>query len=113
VAHEYDTAERDLDRAGIKLSRHPSEAGVDWRLTRPSGEHVEAWEPGTSGLSPPPEVMQVIEEITAGKELVPAPAPCPEPHAVPADEYGRFEELARRLVRRSPSRPSRAEFGAT
>jgi hypothetical protein len=52
VAHGYDTAERDLEQAGMTLVRQPSEAGVEWRLTLPQGELVEAWEPGTSGLVP-------------------------------------------------------------
>lgn len=107
MAHEYDTAERDLEHAGMTLSRHPSEAGVDWRLALPSGEQVEAWEPGTSGLSPPPEVMRVIELVMAGKELVPAP-----PRRPPTDEFGRFEALTRRLVTGSSSRPWQAESGA-
>jgi hypothetical protein len=113
VAHQYDTAERDLRRAGMKLSRHASEAGVDWLLTLPNGAQIEAWEPGTTGLSPPPEIVRVIERIAVGKELVPAPAPHhPEPRAAPLDEYGRFEELTRQLVTGPPSRPWRAGSGA-
>jgi len=100
VAHEYDTAERDLERAGMTLSRHPSEAGVDWRLTLPHGEQIEAWEPGTAGLAPPPEITRFIRSILAGKRLVPDPPP----RALPSEEYGRFEELTRRLVR--PPRPA-------
>jgi hypothetical protein len=106
VAHEHDTDERDLERAGITLSRHPSEAGVDWRITLPRGEQIEAWEPGTTGLSPPPEIWWLIESITAGKELVPARPPARvETHDVPSDEYDRFAELTRQLVTGSPSRP--------
>ena len=60
VAHDYDTVERDLERLGMTLSRLPSEAGVEWRLTLPRGERVEAWEPGTTGLSPA-EIMGPIE----------------------------------------------------
>jgi hypothetical protein len=94
VAHEYDTAERDLERAGMALSRHPSEAGVDWRLALPHGEQVEAWESGTMGLAPPPQIARLIESVTGGKDLVPDPPP----RELPSDEYGRFEELLRRLV---------------
>ena len=36
----------------MTLARQPSEAGVDWLLTLPGGDLVEAWEPGTSGLVP-------------------------------------------------------------
>jgi len=106
VAHEYDTVERDLERAGMTLSRHPSEARVDWRLTLPRGEQIEAWEPGTSGLSPPPEIWRLIESITAGKELVPARPPARvEPRTIPSAEYSRFAELTRQLVTGSPARP--------
>lgn len=109
MAHEYDTPERDLEQAGMTLSRHPSEAGVDWRLTLPRGEQVEGWEPGTSGLVPPTEILRLIEGITAGKGLVPDPPPLP-PRELPSDEYGRFEELARQLVR-APG-PRQAGSGA-
>ena len=100
MEHEYDTAERDLERAGMTLSRHPSEAGVDWRLTLPHGEQIEAWEPGTAGLAPPPEITRFIRSISAGKRLVPDPPP----RELPSEEYGRFEELTRRLV--SSRRPA-------
>lgn len=113
MAHKYDTVERDLEHAGMTLSRHPSEAGVDWRLTLPRGEQIEAWEPGTTGLSPPPEIGRLIESITAGKELAPAPPPRrSEPRDFPSDDYGRFEELTRQLVTGSPSLPWRAGSGA-
>jgi hypothetical protein len=95
VAHSYDTAERDLERAGMTLSRQPSEAGVEWRLTLPHGEQVEAWEPGTSGLAPPPEVVRLIKGVTAGRDLVHDPPP----RELPSEEYRRFEELTRQLVR--------------
>ncbi len=71
VAHEYDTLDRDLERLSIKLARLPSEAGVVWRLELPRGERVEAWEPGTSGLAPPAEILRLIEAVISGKELVP------------------------------------------
>ncbi len=91
----------------MTLSRHPSEAGVDWRLTLSGGEHVEGWEPGTSGLSPPTEVLRLIEGITAGKELVAKPPPRPQ-SGEPPDEYTRFDQLTRRLLSGSASRPWRA-----
>ena len=73
VAHDYDTADRDLERLGMTLSRLPSEAGVEWRLTLPRGERVEAWEPGTNGLTPPEDIVRLIGSVTAGKPLVPGP----------------------------------------
>ena len=73
VAHDYDTADRDLERLGMTLSRLPSEAGVEWRLTLPRGERVEAWEPGTNGLAPPEDIVRLIGSVTAGKQLVPGP----------------------------------------
>jgi CHAD domain-containing protein len=73
VAHDYDTADRDLERLGMTLSRLPSEAGVEWRLILPRGERVEAWEPGTDGLSPPEDIVRLIGSVTAGKPLVPGP----------------------------------------
>jgi CHAD domain-containing protein len=73
VAHDYDTDDRDLERLGMTLSRLPSEAGVEWRFTLPRGERVEAWEPGTSGLTPPEDIVRLIGSVTAGKPLVPGP----------------------------------------
>jgi CHAD domain-containing protein len=81
VAHDYDTVDRDLERLGMTLSRLPSEAGVEWRLTLPRGEQVEAWEPGTDGLSPPADIMRLIGGVTAGKSLVPGPPASSEPGA--------------------------------
>jgi CHAD domain-containing protein len=81
VAHDYDTVDRDLERLGLTLSRLPSEAGVEWRLTLPRGERVEAWEPGTDGLSPPAEILRLIEGVVAGKDLVPGPPASSEPGA--------------------------------
>jgi CHAD domain-containing protein len=72
VAHEYDTLDRDLERLGMTIARLPSEAGVVWRLTLPRGERHEAWEPGTTGLSPPAEIMRLVGGVLAGKELVPS-----------------------------------------
>ena len=114
IVPEYDTVERDLERAGAKLLRLPSEAGVDWRLTLPNGEHVEAWEPGTNGLSPPAEITRLIERITAGRDLVPDPPPRSQPPSQPSDapsnDYRRFEDLIRELV--TTSRPQRVGSGA-
>jgi hypothetical protein len=104
MAHEYDTAERDLERVGMTLARQPTEAGVEWRLTLPQGGLVEAWEPGTAGLIPPPEIACLIESALAGRGLVPNPPP-----RELSAEYGRFEELTRRLV--SAPRPPRAGSG--
>jgi CHAD domain-containing protein len=81
VAHDYDTADRDLERVGMTLSRLPSEAGVEWRLTLPRGERVESWEPGTNGLEPPEEIVRLIGAVTAGKPLVPGPQLSREPGA--------------------------------
>jgi CHAD domain-containing protein len=72
VAHGYDTADRDLERLGMTISRLPSEAGVIWRLTLPRGEQFEAWEPGTAGLAPPDEILQLISGIVGEKALVPS-----------------------------------------
>jgi CHAD domain-containing protein len=73
VVHDYDTLDRDLEQLGMTLSRLPSEAGVTWRLTLPRGERVEAWEPGTDGLAPPPEIMRLTQGVVSGKELVSGP----------------------------------------
>jgi CHAD domain-containing protein len=94
VAHDYDTAERDLERIGLTLSRLPSEAGVQWRLSLPRGECVEAWEPGTTGLSPPPEIMHLIGSVLAGKELVPGPQMSTDPGAVRLREMLELQGLA-------------------
>jgi CHAD domain-containing protein len=100
VAHDYDTVERDLERLGMTLSRLPSEAGVEWRLTLPRGERVEAWEPGTNGLSPPAEVIRLIEGVVAGKELVPGPPLSHEPGAARLHEM--LEEQRIALLRHDP-----------
>jgi CHAD domain-containing protein len=81
VAHDYDTPDRDLERVGMTLSRLPSEAGVEWRLTLPRGERIEEWEPGTNGLAPPEEIVRLIDAVTAGKPLVPGPPLSREPGA--------------------------------
>jgi CHAD domain-containing protein len=94
VAHDYDTVDRDLERLGMTLSRLPSEAGVEWRLTLPRGERVEAWEPGTNGLSPPAEVMSLIEGVAAGKELIPGPPLSHEPGAARLHEMLEEQRVA-------------------
>lgn len=71
VAHEYDTLDRDLEHLGMKIARLPSEAGVVWRLDLPRGERIESWEPGTSGLAPPADILRLIEAVIGGKDLVP------------------------------------------
>jgi CHAD domain-containing protein len=82
VVHDYDTVDRDLERLEMTLSRLPSEAGVTWRLVLPRGERVEAWEPGTNGLSPPDEITRLIVGVLAGKELAPGPPASRDPGAV-------------------------------
>jgi CHAD domain-containing protein len=94
VAHDYDTVERDLERLGMTLSRLPSEAGVSWRLTLPRGERVEAWEPGTNGLSPPGEIVRLIGGVTAGKALVPGPPASNEPGAARLREMLEQQRIA-------------------
>ena len=81
TAHYYDTLDHDLERLGLVIARVPSEAGVIWRLTLPRGEIVEAWEPGTAGLAPPEQIMELIGSILDGKPLVPESAVLREPGA--------------------------------
>jgi CHAD domain-containing protein len=81
TAHYYDTLDHDLERLGLAIARVPSEAGVIWRLTLPRGEIVEAWEPGTAGLAPPEQIMELIGSILDGKSLVPESAVLREPGA--------------------------------
>lgn len=94
VVHDYDTADRDLERLGVTLSRLPSEAGVEWRLTLARGERVEAWEPGTNGLSPPPEIMSLIKGVIRSKGLVPGPPASSEPGAVRLREMLEAQRIA-------------------
>jgi CHAD domain-containing protein len=94
VAHEYDTPDRDLEQLGLTLSRLPSEAGVEWRLTLPRGERVEAWEPGTNGLSPPADIVQLIGSVLAGKKLVPGPPLSREPGALRLREMLETQRIA-------------------
>ncbi|HST24596.1 MAG TPA: CHAD domain-containing protein [Gaiellaceae bacterium] len=81
VVHDYDTVDRDLERAKMTVSRIPLEAGVLWRLQLPRGEQIEAWEPGNNGLAPPEEIAALIRGVAAGKELVPAPPVSEDPGA--------------------------------
>jgi CHAD domain-containing protein len=94
VAHDYDTVERDLERLGMTLSRLPSEAGVEWRLTLPRGERVESWEPGTNGLSPPIDIVRLVEGVVAGKALVPGPPASSEPGVARLREMLEAQRLA-------------------
>jgi CHAD domain-containing protein len=73
VVHDYDTVDRDFERIGLRLSRLPAEAGAMWRLCLPRGERVEAWEPGNGGLIPPAEIARLVDQVAAGKPLVPSP----------------------------------------
>jgi CHAD domain-containing protein len=100
VAHDYDTPDRDLERIGMTLSRLPAEAGVAWRLVLPRGERVEAWEPGTNGLTPPDDIVRLIETVTAGKALVPGPPLSNEPGAARLREMLEAQRLS--LVTHDP-----------
>jgi CHAD domain-containing protein len=79
VAWEYDTADRDLESLGIRLSRLPSEAGAVWRLSLPRGETLEGWEPGNHGLDPPAEIAALVASAIASKPLLPAPPAVSDP----------------------------------
>jgi CHAD domain-containing protein len=94
VEHEYDTPDRDLERLGMTLSRLPSEAGVEWRLTLARGERVEAWEPGTNGLTPPEDIVHLVGAVTAGKALVPGPPLSHEPGALRLREMLETQRVA-------------------
>ena len=82
VAHDYDTIDFDLERLGMTVSRRPVEAGVMWQLRLPRGEVIEAWEPGNTGLAPPPEISRLIEGVLAGRPLVPMPPLSPDEGAI-------------------------------
>jgi CHAD domain-containing protein len=82
VAHGYDTVDRDLERLGMTVSRLPVEAGVVWRLFLPRGEQIEAWESGSNGLAPPPEIARLLDVVAGGKPLVPSPPLSSEPGAI-------------------------------
>ena len=100
VVHEYDTFERDLEHAGMKVSRFPLEAGVLWRLDLPRGEQLEAWEPGNNGLAPPDEIRRLIETVAAGKALLPTAPLSDDPGAMRLREM--LEAQRRSLLRHDP-----------
>ena len=100
VVHGYDTGERDLERAGMAISRFPLEAGAVWRLELPRGERVEAWEPGTNGLEPPPELAGLVEAVAGGKPLVPMAPLSGNPGAIRLNEM--LEAQRQALLRHDP-----------
>jgi CHAD domain-containing protein len=100
VEHEYDTSDRDLEQAGIQVSRLPLEAGVVWRLSLPRGERVEIWSSGTEGLALPPEIMELVGGILDGKELVPSAPLSSDPGARRLREL--ILEQRHALVRHEP-----------
>jgi CHAD domain-containing protein len=100
VAHDYDTADRDLERLGLTLSRLPAEAGAVWRLGLPRGERVEDWEPGNHGLTPPAAITRLIDTAVGGKPLLPAPPLSPDPGAIRLREM--LETQRRTLLAHDP-----------
>jgi CHAD domain-containing protein len=82
VAWDYDTADGDLERLGMTLSRLPAEAGVVWWLSLPRGERLEGWEPGNHGLEPPAEIAALIDAAVGSKPLVAAPPASSDPGAI-------------------------------
>jgi CHAD domain-containing protein len=100
VASDYDPGERDLEHAGMRLSRLPGEAGVMWRLCLPRGECIEAWEAGNAGLVPPPAVAQLIDAVTGGKQLEPTPPVSTDAGAVRLREL--LEAQRQALLRHDP-----------
>ena len=100
VAHGYDTLDRDLEQAGMSISRLPSEAGVVWRLTLPRGERVEEWSSGASGLVLPDGIGRLVATVVAGKPLVPGPPVSHEPGAVRLREM--IEAQRRSLLAHDP-----------
>ena len=100
VVHEYDTMERDLEHAGVTVSRFPLEAGVVWRLDLPRGERLEAWEPGNNGLAPPEDIARLIDAVAAGKELVPMPPLSDDPGAIRLREM--LEAQRQSMLRHDP-----------
>jgi CHAD domain-containing protein len=100
VAHDYDTVDRDLEQAGMTISRLPLEAGVVWRLCLPRGECIEEWEPGNAGLTLPAAIARLIDGVVGGKPLVPGPPLVREPGAVRL--RGMIEAERRALVAHDP-----------
>ena len=82
VSWDYDTADGDLERLGMTLSRLPAEVGAVWRLSLPRGEQLEGWEPGNHGLEPPAEVAVLIDAAVGSKPLVAAPPASFDPGAI-------------------------------
>ena len=82
VLHDYDTVDRDFEQVGITLSRLPAEVGAVWRLSLPRGERIEAWEPGNNGLAPPAAIARLLEQVAAGKRLVPSPPLSTDPGTI-------------------------------
>jgi CHAD domain-containing protein len=100
VAHDYDTVERDLEQAGMTISRLPLEAGVVWRLCLPRGECIEEWEPGNAGLTLPAAISRLVDGVVGGKALVPGPPLVREPGAIRL--RGMIEAERRALVAHDP-----------
>jgi CHAD domain-containing protein len=82
VGWDYDTADGDLERLGMTLSRLPGEAGAVWRLSLPRGEQFEGWEPGIHGLEPPAEISALIDAAVGSKPLLAAPPASFDPGAI-------------------------------
>jgi CHAD domain-containing protein len=100
VVHEYDTLERDLERAGITVSRFPLEVGAMWRLDLPLGEQIEEWEPGNNGLAPPGEIARLIDTVAEGKALLPMPPLGSDPGALRLRQM--LDEQRLSLLRHDP-----------
>jgi CHAD domain-containing protein len=94
VGWDYDTADGDLERLGMKLSRLPAEAGAVWRLSLPRGEQFEGWEPGNHGLDPPAEISALIDTAVGSKPLVAAPPASSDPGAIRLREMLRAQRDA-------------------
>ncbi len=100
VVHDYDTADRDLEQAGVQISRLPLEVGVVWRLTLPRGERVEIWTSGTEGLALPERIERLTSGVVAGKQLVPSAPLSDDPGARRLREM--ILEERHQLVRHEP-----------
>jgi CHAD domain-containing protein len=94
VGWDYDTADGDLERLGMTLSRLPAEAGAVWRLSLPRGEQFEGWEPGNHGLDPPAEISALIDTAVGSKPLVPAPPASSDSGAIRLREMLRAQREA-------------------
>jgi len=100
VAHDYDTVDRDLEQAGMTISRLPLEAGVVWQLCLPRGECVEEWEPGNAGLTLPAAIARLVDGVVGRKPLVPGPPLVRERGAIRLREM--IEAERRALVAHDP-----------